>query len=149
MNTYGKPINKWHSYFKLIHEVREETGHIYDIIHPHDGLEEIYQDSKTRDEFKKRMIEKYDWDKRSAILKVNSEFLKTTKYFKVTELEYCKQKIEMVDAGERVISEFPLTWNGITYEETIQRIKDMAHSMRGEFEEIRNSHKQGVSLEDL
>ena len=141
MNTYGKPMHQWYGYFKLINEVRHETGHIYDIIHPNDGLGEIYQDSKTRDEFKKRMIEKYGWDKDSAILKVTCKFLKGEKHFKVTKLEYCKQQIEIVDAGERVISEFPLIWNGLTYEEAIERIKDMAHSMRAEYKEVRNSHK--------
>ena len=61
MNTYGKPTYQWHGYFKLIQEVREETGHRYDKLYPNDGLEEIYKSSRTKAEFKRRMKEFYGW----------------------------------------------------------------------------------------
>ena len=61
MNTYGKPTYQWHGFFKLIREVREETGHLYDRLEVNDGLEEIYKSSRTKAEFKRRMKEKYGW----------------------------------------------------------------------------------------
>lgn len=61
MNTYGKPVYQWYGYFKLIREVRQETGHLYDIIPVNDGLDEIYKTSRTKAEFKRRMKEKYGW----------------------------------------------------------------------------------------
>lgn len=64
MNTYGKPTYQWYGFYKLIREVRQETGHIYDTLYPNDGLEEIYKESRTKAEFKKRMIKHLGWDKK-------------------------------------------------------------------------------------
>ena len=61
MKTYGKPVYQWRGFFRLINEVREETGHLYDRLEVNDGLEEIYQTSRTKAEFKARMKEKYGW----------------------------------------------------------------------------------------
>ena len=61
MNTYGKPTYQWHGFFRLIQEVRKETGHLYDRLEVNDGLEEIYKTSRTKEEFKRRMKEKYGW----------------------------------------------------------------------------------------
>lgn len=73
---------------------------------------------------------------KQTTIKVHSNWFGGERNFKVTEIEYIKVKIEMVNEHGEVISEFPLTWKGLTYDEAIQRIKDMTNSIRGSWEII-------------
>lgn len=69
-------------------------------------------------------------------IRVQSNWFGGHRFFKVTQIDYIEVKIEMVNAHGEVISEFPLTWKGLTFDEAIQRIKDMTHSIRGSWEVI-------------
>lgn len=67
-------------------------------------------------------------------IKITSSFLKGERIFKLTQLDYCKQQIEIVNQDGEVISEFPLIWNGLTFDESKERIYSYAHAIRADVE---------------
>lgn len=73
---------------------------------------------------------------RQTIIKIHSNFFGGARFFRVTEMGYIDVKIEMVNPYGEVISEFPLTWHGRTFEESIQHIEWMAHDVDGTYEVI-------------
>lgn len=79
---------------------------------------------------------KKEYERQPIIIKIHSNFLGGCKYFKLTQLEYCKQQVEMCNMSGEIISEFPLIWNGLTFDESKERILDLAHSVRAEEVEI-------------
>lgn len=79
---------------------------------------------------------KKEYEKQPIIIKVHSNFMNGTKFFKLTQIDYCEQKIEMCNPYGEIISEFPLVWKGLTFDEAKQRILDFAHSVRAEEVEI-------------
>ena len=81
---------------------------------------------------RKGAIMKQEYLRQPATIRVKSSFLKSEKFFKITQLEYCKQRIEMVNDKGEVISDFPLIWNGLTFDEAKERIFDYARSVRAE-----------------
>lgn len=70
-------------------------------------------------------------------IRVLSTWFGGQRFFKVTQIGYIEVKIEMVNVHGEVISAFPLTWKGLTFDEAIQRIKDMAISVKAIWEVIK------------
>ena len=61
-------------------------------------------------------------------IRVDSNWFGGHRFFKVTQIDYVEIKIEMVNVHGEVISEFPLVWKGITFDEAVQRIKEISSS---------------------
>ena len=79
---------------------------------------------------------KKEYERQPIIIKIHSNFMNGTRYFKLTQLDYCEQKVEMCNISGEVISDFPLIWKGLTFDESKQRILDLAHEVRAEEVEI-------------
>lgn len=74
--------------------------------------------------------------KQPTVIRVDSNWFGGHRFFKVTQIGYIEIKIEMVNVHGEIISEFPLIWRGLTFDETVERIKDMARSVRATWEVI-------------
>ena len=73
---------------------------------------------------------------KQTTIKVTGEWLKGSRFFKVTEITSMKTKIEMVNANDEIISEFPLVWTR-TFDESISNIQFMVAQIKGTMEIIR------------
>lgn len=72
---------------------------------------------------------------RTTTFKVTSEWF-GTRFFKVTEINEMHTKIEMVNANDELVSEFPLNWvRG--YEDAISNIEFLTSQVRGKMEVVR------------
>lgn len=72
---------------------------------------------------------------KTTTIKVTSEWF-GTRFFKVTEINEMHTKIEMVNANDELVSEFPLNWvRG--YEDAITNIEFLTSQVRGKMEVVR------------
>lgn len=72
---------------------------------------------------------------RTTTIKVTSEWF-GTRFFKVTEVSEMNTKIEMVNANDELVSEFPLNW-GRAYQDAIKNIEFLTSQVRGKMEVVR------------
>ena len=73
---------------------------------------------------------------KQTTIKVTGEWLKGSKFFRVTEIAPLTTKIEMVNVNDEIISEFPLMWTR-TFDESIGNIQFMVAQIKGTMEIIR------------